>query len=83
MDEPRILFTAVFMEANGGYVGFVEELPGINCTARTLAETRRRLAEIAAVVFEEERSASAALLDGKDVVREPLVLTPATGPPLT
>jgi predicted RNase H-like HicB family nuclease len=74
MEEARISLTAVFMETNGGYVGFVEELPGINCTARTLEDARHALQEIALVVFEEERSASAALLEGKDVVRETLLL---------
>jgi predicted RNase H-like HicB family nuclease len=74
MEEPRISLTAVFMETNGGYVGFVEELPGINCSARTLEGARRALQEIAVVVFEEERSACASLLEGKQVVRETLLL---------
>lgn len=74
MEEARISLTAIFMETSAGYVGFVEELPGINCAARTLEEARHRLAEIALVVFEEERSACEALIDGKQVVRERLFL---------
>jgi len=37
--------TAVFQKVAGGYVGFVEELPGANTQGRTLAEVRSNLAE--------------------------------------
>jgi hypothetical protein len=37
--------TAIFKKVRGGYVGFVEELPGANTQGRTLAETRTNLKE--------------------------------------
>ena len=30
MDRATIAFTAVYLKAAHGYVGFVEELPGVN-----------------------------------------------------
>jgi predicted RNase H-like HicB family nuclease len=65
-----IAFTAVYLKSRHGYVGFVEELPGLNSQGQTIAETRRNLQRLAAVVFEEERAQSAELLEGKEVVRE-------------
>jgi predicted RNase H-like HicB family nuclease len=42
--------TAVFKKVRGGYVGFVEELPGANTQGRTLRETRSNLKEAIALV---------------------------------
>jgi predicted RNase H-like HicB family nuclease len=72
MDRASILFTAVFMKTSGGYVGFIEELPGINASGHTLDETRNMLQEMAAVVFDEERRAAESLIREKEVVREQL-----------
>ena len=74
MEHPEIQFTAVFMKTNGGYVGFVEELPGVNSSGRTLAEARDMLTQLAAVVFDEERHSSEWLIGGREVLREPLYL---------
>lgn len=70
MDQPEMSFTAVYLKARHGYVGFVEELPGVNSHGQTLDEARTNLRRLAAVVFEEERVQSAEMLAGKDVVRE-------------
>lgn len=70
MDQPEMSFTAVYLKARHGYVGFVEELPGVNSQGQTLDEARANLLRLAAVVFEEERAQSAEMLAGKDVVRE-------------
>lgn len=70
MDQPEMSFTAVYLKARHGYVGFVEELPGVNSQGQTLDEARANLQRLAAVVFEEERAQSAEMLAGKDVVRE-------------
>jgi len=71
MDQPVIAFTAVYLKEKHGYVGFVEELPGVNAQGRTLQEARDNLKRLAAVVFTEERAQAEALLEGRDVVREP------------
>ena len=43
--------TAVFKKVRGGYVGFVEELPGANTQGRTLRETGANLKEAIALVL--------------------------------
>lgn len=70
MEQPEMAFTAVYLKARHGYVGFVEELPGVNSQGQTLEEARANLHRLAAVVFEEERAQSAEMLAGKEVVRE-------------
>ena len=47
--------TATFQKVPGGYVGFVEQLPGANAQGRTLAETRRNLAEAVELVLDASR----------------------------
>ena len=70
MDKGAMAFTAVYLKAREGYIGFVEELPGVNSEGRTLAEARANLARLAAVVFDEERAQAEELIAGKEVVRE-------------
>ena len=68
--QGRLAFTAVYLKSNHGYVGFIEELPGVNSHGRTLHEARETLQKLAAVVFDEERRQSHELVAGKEVVRE-------------
>ena len=70
MDQPSILFTAVFLRAKHGYVGFVEELPGISSDGQTIEEARSNLRRAVNVIFALERTQARELLEGKNVVRE-------------
>ena len=70
MEQPQVSFTAVFLKSGHGYVGFVEELPGVNSQGQTIEEARLNLQRLAAVVFDEERAQAEALIEGKDVIRE-------------
>jgi predicted RNase H-like HicB family nuclease len=70
MEQGRLAFTAVYLKANSGYVGFIEELPGVNSHGRTIEEARETLRKLAAVVFDEERRGAEEMIAGKDVVRE-------------
>jgi predicted RNase H-like HicB family nuclease len=68
--------TAVFKPAaEGGYIAFVEELPGANSQGGTLEEARTNLREAAALVIEANRALAEAELGGTEVIREPLRLT--------
>jgi len=75
MERGVMAFTAVYLRSNHGYVGFIEELPGVNSHGRTLDEARETLHKLAAVVFDEERREAEELIAGKEVVRESFVLT--------
>jgi predicted RNase H-like HicB family nuclease len=79
MEQGKVAFTAVYLKASSGYVGFIEELPGLNSHGRTLEEARETLHKLAAVVFDEERRGAEELIAGKDVVREAFLM-PIQGP---
>jgi predicted RNase H-like HicB family nuclease len=48
--------TAVFQEVPGGYIAYVEELPGANTQGTTLDETRANLREAIELVLEAKRA---------------------------
>jgi predicted RNase H-like HicB family nuclease len=67
--------TAVFVQVpEGGYVAFVEELPGANTQGETLEEARENLREAVALVIESNRELAEESLRGQSVTREPLEL---------
>jgi predicted RNase H-like HicB family nuclease len=70
VDHPVIAFTAVYLKARHGYVGFIEELPGVNSHGQTIEEARANLRSQATMIFDLERAQAKELLEGKDVVRE-------------
>jgi predicted RNase H-like HicB family nuclease len=51
----QIQLTSVFRQVPGGYVAFVEELPGANTQGATLEEARANLQEAVALVLEANR----------------------------
>jgi predicted RNase H-like HicB family nuclease len=63
-------FTAVFLRAPEGYVGFVEELPGANTQGATLAEARRNLRQAILLVLQTNKRISAKSIARKHVIRE-------------
>jgi predicted RNase H-like HicB family nuclease len=74
--EPmKVEFTAVFRPVPGGYVAFVEELPGANTQGATLDEARANLEEAVALVLEANRQLAQEDAAGVGVIREPLKLT--------
>ncbi len=49
-------FTAVYMKRGKWYIGYVEEIPGVNTQGRTLAEAKRNLKEALVLVLEANRT---------------------------
>ena len=71
-----ITFTAVFEPAEeGGYIAFVEELPGANTQGETLEEARENLLEAVTLILEANREAAEREVAGRHVIREPLRIT--------
>ena len=66
--------TAVFQAVPGGYVGFVEELPGANTQGADLDETRKNLVEAVELVLDANRQLAEESIGGKKVIREPLLV---------
>jgi predicted RNase H-like HicB family nuclease len=68
--------TAVFVSVpDGGFVAFVEELPGANTQGATLEEARDNLREAVALVIQANRELAEESLRGQAVTREPLELS--------
>jgi len=70
MEHGVMAFTAVFLKAKHGYVGFIEELPHVNSHGRTIEEARRTLQELVALVFDAARQSSRELIAGRELLRE-------------
>jgi predicted RNase H-like HicB family nuclease len=71
----QINLTAIYRRVSGGYVAFVEELPGANTQGTTLDEARTNLQEAVTLVLEANRTLMEEELHGADVIREPFKLT--------
>ena len=66
---------AIYQQAaEGGYMGFVAELPGAITQGETLEETRENLHEAALLVLEGNRILAEDALLGQEVIREPLIV---------
>jgi predicted RNase H-like HicB family nuclease len=72
----QIQLTAVFQKVPEGYIGFVEELPGANTQGTTLEEARTNLQEAITMVLEANRVLAEEALQGRDVIRESLTISP-------
>jgi predicted RNase H-like HicB family nuclease len=69
-------FTAVYQAAEeGGFIAFVEELPGANTQGETLEEARENLRDAVGMILEANRELALAGIDESAVIREDLVLT--------
>ena len=81
MSELRL--TAIYEEAEeGGYIGYVAELPGANTQGETIDEVRENLIEAAQLILEAnregvEKRVAESTANGKRVTREELVLQAA------
>ena len=70
-------FTAVFQRNGDWWIGYVEELPGANTQGRTLDEARENLREAVALVIQANRELARRETEGRDVIREELVVATA------
>ena len=69
-------FTAVYQPADeGGFIAFVEELPGANSQGETLEEARENLREAVELILDVNRELALDGLGDAAVIREELVLT--------
>jgi hypothetical protein len=58
------------LKSNSGYIGFIEELPGVNSHGRTIDEAARHAAEARRGGVRRGAPRRRGLIEGKDVVRE-------------
>jgi predicted RNase H-like HicB family nuclease len=72
----RLELTAVIRKVPEGYIGFIEEIPGVNAQERTIEELRESLKEALELVIEANRELARQGLD-EATIREPLLLEAA------
>ncbi|MDP3710822.1 MAG: type II toxin-antitoxin system HicB family antitoxin [bacterium] len=66
-------FTAVYKKSGKWYLGWVEEIPGVNTQGRTLKETKENLKDALSLVLETNRIVSRTETVRKGTVkREPI-----------
>ena len=75
----ELKFTAIYEKAEeGGYIGYVAELPGANTQGETLEETRENLKDAVEMLLECYREdAEARFSQSKDATKEDLILQAA------
>jgi len=67
-------FNAIYEEVDGGWIGYVEELPGANTQGKTKEEVRENLKEAIQLTIEANRELARDELKGRHFVREELVV---------
>ena len=75
----QITLTAIYEEAEeGGYIGYIAELPGANTQGETMEEVRENLLEAMQMILEANREeAERRLTKTGKVTREALILNAA------
>jgi predicted RNase H-like HicB family nuclease len=68
-------YTAVFEQDGDGWIAYVEEIPGANTQGDTLAEARENLKEAVSLVLEANRELAERQLNGRNVIKEDLLVT--------
>lgn len=73
--KTKLNLTTIFEECiEGGYIAYIEELPGVNSQGETLDEAKTNLLEALDLIMETQRSLSEKELGNKKVIKESLQL---------
>ena len=65
-------FTAIYKKSGKWYLGWVEEVPGVNTQGKTLKETRENLKEALLLILETNKFLNKREISNGKVIREPL-----------
>ena len=65
-------FTAVIEKRGNWYVGYVEEVPGVNTQGRTLKQVRENLREALRLIIEANRELAAQSQGAYQLIKEPI-----------
>jgi len=73
MSQMKRQFTALYKKQGKWYVGWIEEIPGVNTQGRTLQEAKLNLKEALNLVLETNKLLSGGSED-REVIRESLMV---------
>ncbi|MCD6318335.1 type II toxin-antitoxin system HicB family antitoxin [Candidatus Aerophobetes bacterium] len=69
-------FTAIIEKRGDWYIGYVEEISGVNTQGKTIEEVRENLREALKLIMETNKSLVEKELRGKtEIIREPIVIS--------
>lgn len=66
--------TAVYQKRDGWYLGWVEEIPGVNSQGKTLKETKENLREALEMILEANKAALQRTRPRGKVIRQRLTV---------
>ena len=67
-------FTAIYKKSGKWYLGWVEEIPGVNTQGRTLKEVKENLKEATLLIIETNRLINKTEA-GKKIIKEPFIVS--------
>jgi predicted RNase H-like HicB family nuclease len=70
----RKQFTAIYKKSGKWYLGWIEEIPGVNTQGRTLREVKENLKEALLLVLETNRILNKRQASKGKVIREPILV---------
>jgi len=68
-------FTAIYKKSGKWYLGWVEEIPGVNTQGKTLKEVRENLKEALLLVLETNNLIYKKEFSNSKIIREPLCIS--------
>ncbi len=68
-------FTAVYKKSGKWYLGWVEEIPGVNTQGKTLSETKENLKEALLLILETNKLIAVTGSDRRGTIRELLAVS--------
>ncbi|XOB40612.1 MAG: type II toxin-antitoxin system HicB family antitoxin [Candidatus Nealsonbacteria bacterium] len=71
----RRQFTAIYKKRGRWYLGWVEEIPGVNTQGKTLKEVKENLKEALLLILETNRIINKKEISKGRVIREPLSIS--------
>lgn len=70
MNKQKRNFTAVYQKSKGWYLGWVEEIPGVNTQGKSMKEVKENLQEALFLILQVNRGMLAKGIRRERVVRE-------------
>ncbi len=68
-------FTAIYKKHGKWYLGWVEEIPGVNTQGKTLKEVKENLKDALLLILETNRTLNKKEIAKGKVIREPLSIS--------
>lgn len=73
--ESIVGVTAVYRKVPEGYIGYIEEIPGVNTQGSSLEETKENLKEALRLILETNRELAEKEIAHENVIREKISVT--------